>query len=58
MSFFKAGTILKKQKLVPIHKDLQGPTPMTSLGGSSYYMADSKGRHGFISENINLMIIS
>ncbi|PKI40572.1 hypothetical protein CRG98_039034 [Punica granatum] len=38
VSFSKAGRTLKEQKLELVHSDLWGPTPVTSLGGASYYM--------------------
>ena len=38
VSFSTACRQLKKEKLELVHTDLWGPAPVTSLGGSSYYM--------------------
>ncbi|XP_031390880.1 uncharacterized protein LOC116203328 [Punica granatum] len=38
VSFSKASRTLKEQKLELVHSDLWGSTPITSLGGASYYM--------------------
>ena len=38
VSFSKSGRKLKEEKLELVHTDVWGPTPMTSLGGSRYYV--------------------
>ncbi|MBE2321325.1 DDE-type integrase/transposase/recombinase, partial [Solirubrobacter sp. CPCC 204708] len=38
VSFLKSGRVPKSQKLELVHTDLWGPSPITSLGGSRYYV--------------------
>jgi len=38
VSFSKTGRELKTQKLELVHTDVWGPTPVNSLGGSSYFV--------------------
>ena len=38
MSFLKTGRTPKVEKLELVHIDLWGPFPVTSLGGSRYYI--------------------
>ena len=38
VSFLKIGRTPKAEKLELVHTDLWGPSPIASLGGSSYYI--------------------
>ena len=38
VSFSKVGRSPKKEKLELVHTDVWGPAPVTSLGGSRYYV--------------------
>ena len=38
VSFLKTGRTPKAGKLELVHIDLWGPSPLTSLGGSRYYI--------------------
>ena len=38
VSFLKSGRTLKSGKLDLVHTDVWGPSPVTSLGGSRYYV--------------------
>ena len=58
--FLRVGKEKKSKKLELVHTNVWGPTQVSSLGGSRYYVTfidDATRKHGLIVFRINLMYL-